>query len=127
MMQEVFLRVYDKHSTFSNEVPILHWIYRITTNVCLKRLRRRSSHPVVDDPAAVSALVDHNGDLADRHAVRQVLAGLDGLTQRVVVHYYLDGMKMEEVAAAVGYSRKTVSKKLEGFRSRARRKLGPQA
>lgn len=122
-MQEVFVRVISEHHTFSGEVPILRWMYRITTNLCLNRLRKRKTHPVVEDAGAVLRLIDAGRDQVDRHAVIQVLGTMDELTQRIAIYYYLDGMKMEEVAEIVGYSRKTVSKKLESFRTKARRML----
>ena len=122
-MQEVFMRVYQQHASFSGEVPILRWIYRITTNLCLNRLRQRRAHPVVQDPDAVRALLDGARDPVDRRAILQVLAKMDPLTQQIAIYYHVDGMKMEEVAEVVGYSRKTVGKKLDAFRSRARRLL----
>lgn len=122
-MQEVFVRVAQSRESFRGEAPMLRWVYRITTNHCLNRLRQRKSHPLVSDPDAVRRLVDggHNED--DRQTVLQLLNQMDPLTQQVAVLHYLDGMKMEEVAEVVGYSRKTVGKKLALFRSRAQRLL----
>lgn len=120
-MQEVFVRVVEQHETFRGEAPVLHWIYRITTNQCLNRLRQQRAHPVVSDPEAVDRLASGAGpDLADRAVVVDLLRSADPLTQQIAVHYYLDEMSMEEVAQHVGRSRKTVGKKLERFRKRAR-------
>lgn len=118
-MQEVFVRVVTSKDSFRGDAPILRWIYRITTNLCLERLRKRRTHPVVTDPEAVRRLVDGRGAPEDRQAVLQILGRADPLTQRVAVHYYLDGMNMEEIADVVGYSRKTVGKKLAAFRADA--------
>lgn len=122
-MQAVFARVIAEHHTFRGEVPILRWMYRITTNLCLNLLRTRRTHPVVGDPEAVDRLLAGSRDAVDRLAVAQIVGGLDELTQSIVVYYYLDGMKMEDVAELVGKSRKTVSVKLEAFRTEARRRL----
>ncbi len=126
-MQEVFVRVAQSHESFRGEVPMLRWIYRITTNLCLNRIRQRKSHPVVSDPDAVRRLVDGQHHDEDRYAVMQVLTHMDPLTQKIAVHHYVDGMHMEEVATMVGYSRKTVSKKLALFRRRAKKLLGGTA
>ena len=104
---------------------MLHWIYRITTYTCLSRMRARKTHPVIGDPAAVEQLIDRASDqVFDRHAVMQVLGRMESTTQTVALHCYVDGMKMEEVAEVVGLSRKTVSKKLAAFRSKAKKLLG---
>jgi RNA polymerase sigma-70 factor (ECF subfamily) len=123
-MQEVFLRVAQSHESFRGEVPMLRWIYRITTNLCLNRIRKRKTHPVVSDPDAMQRIVDGRGGDEDRYAMMQVLGHMDPLTQKIAVHHYVDGMHMEEVAGLVGYSRKTVGKKLAQFRQRAQKLLG---
>ncbi len=120
-VQEVFTRVAAKHDTFRGEAEILNWIYRITTNLCLSWLRRRKSRPLVSDPEAVARM--HGGEseesMVTRRAVHQALLKVDEKTRRMAVYYYLDQMAMEEIAALLGTSRKTVSKKLARFRVRA--------
>nr|XP_061797975.1 ECF RNA polymerase sigma factor SigM-like [Nerophis lumbriciformis] len=122
-MQEVFVRVATKHDSYRGDAPMLRWIYRITTNLCLNRLRQKRTHPVVADPQAVLRMIDGTTRSEDRGAVMTVLAAHDELTQQIAVYYFVDEMSMEEVAETVGYSRKTVSKKLERFRKRARAML----
>jgi RNA polymerase sigma-70 factor, ECF subfamily len=123
-MQEVFVRVIADFDTFRGEAPMLHWIYRITTNVCLDRRRKNQTHPTIEDPEAVLRLIGETPDANDRRAILQVLGRVDQTTQALAVHHYVDGMKMEEVAELVGLSRKTVGKKLAAFRDKARRLLG---
>ena len=55
--------------------------------------------------------------------VRKLLDRFDLKTQAVAVHYYVDEMSQEEVAAAVGMSVPTVRKRLRHFVDRARREL----
>ena len=123
-MQEVFVRVIAAEASFRGDAPMLHWIYRITTHTCLDRLRKRRTHPVVEDPAAVELLIDQGLDQVDRRAIVQVLGRMEATTQTIALHHYVDGMKMEEVADLVGLSRKTVGKKLAAFRTKAKRLLG---
>ncbi|MBI2373775.1 MAG: sigma-70 family RNA polymerase sigma factor [Deltaproteobacteria bacterium] len=118
-MQAVFVRVIEQHESFRGEAPVLQWIYRITTNLCLNRLRQRRAHPIVTDPNAVLAIVAGERDSVDRSTVVALLSRVDLTTQKIAVHYYVDEMSMEEVAELVGLSRKTVGKKLESFRKRA--------
>lgn len=125
-MQEVFLRLVKSAQAPGEKAPLLHWMYRVTTNLCLHRLRKRKTHPVVADPDAVRALVspsDAEGRQVDRQAVWHVMSRCDDLTQQVAVHYFLDEMTMEEVAQVVGRTRKTVSRKLALFERRARKLL----
>ncbi|MCC7380353.1 MAG: sigma-70 family RNA polymerase sigma factor [Deltaproteobacteria bacterium] len=124
VMQEVFVRVISSGDGFRGEGPVLHWMYRITTNICLNRLRSRRRHPAVSEPEAILRQLADPHDAVDRHAVVEVLGRMDQLTQTLAVHHYVDGMKMEEVADLVGVSKKTVGRKLARFREKARRLLG---
>jgi len=48
----------------------------------------------------------------DREAAQKLLDKLDLETQQAVIHYYVDEMTLEEVAAAIGRSIPTVRKRL---------------
>lgn len=122
-MQEVFVRILVTQESFGGDGAMLRWIYRVTTNLCLNRLRKRRTHPVVSDPDAVDRLANRDNP-DDRRAVLQILHRMDALTQQIAVYHYVDGMKMEEIGELVGYSRKTVGKKLADFRKKAKRLLG---
>lgn len=125
-MQEVFLRLARGKRPPGSDGPILHWLYRVTTNLCLNRLRQRKAHPLALDPDMVRQLVDESDPERRQvalQAVLHVMRRCDHLTQQVALHYHLDGMNMDEVAAVVGYSRKTVGKKLAAFKKKAQRLL----
>ena len=44
--QDVFMRVYRGLSAFRSESKLSTWIYRITTNVCISRLRLKKHDTV---------------------------------------------------------------------------------
>ncbi len=44
MVQEVFIRVWERHDFFKHECQVSTWIYRITVNVCLTEIRRRKNY-----------------------------------------------------------------------------------
>lgn len=44
MVQEVFIKVWERHDFFKNECQVSTWIYRITVNVCLTEIRRRKNY-----------------------------------------------------------------------------------
>lgn len=111
--QEVFVLVMNRGHQFRGEAELSTWIYRITTNHCLNRIRgdRRRS-------ARAEQSLDW-GDLApadpyDRYRLKteltELLAGLEPLDQAILVHRYLDGMTQAEIAAVTGRSRRTVGK-----------------
>jgi RNA polymerase sigma-70 factor (ECF subfamily) len=119
--QEVFVRALTHLDGFRFGSP-LQWLHGIATRHCLNRLRdesRRGAARARELRTAPAA--DPAGAIADRDQVVRIIAQLDETTARIAVHHLVDGMTQEEVAAAVGLSRRTVGVKLQAFFAAARR------
>ena len=123
--QEVFVRLVRNMERLEDRGGALPWIYRVTTNHCLNVLRnagRRGEGALLpdleaDDRSATEAM-------PDRLLAQEILQRFDASTQAVVVGVFVDGMEREEVAATLGISKRTVSRRLERFLSSSRRFLG---
>ena len=112
--QEVFLRLIDGDArTLSHPEP-LAWLLRVTTNLCLNRLRddrRRKNLLAVKTPDN-----DHNSRNADaRTALTQILTGVPGDLQQIAVYHHADGMTCDEIAPLFGVSRRTIGNRLLAF------------
>lgn len=120
--QEVFVKLLREDRLLGEDGDVLPWIYRVTTHHCLnlRRDARGRPAPGVADPLEVVA-----GDepYPERRLAQQVLARFDPTTQAVAVGVLVDGMEREEVAGALGISRRTVHRKLTRFLAGARRLL----
>ncbi|MGK0362657.1 MAG: RNA polymerase sigma-70 factor (ECF subfamily) [Bradymonadia bacterium] len=120
VMQEVFARLVAQHHRLRGDVPVLHWLYRVTTQLSLTRLRKQKTHPVVADPDAMSRLATGSEDqVVNRRAVLALLERLRSPGREFAVYYFLDRMTMDEIAEMTGTSRKTVSRHLKRVRARA--------
>jgi RNA polymerase sigma-70 factor (ECF subfamily) len=122
--QDVFLKLVRDLSRFQQGTPVLAWLNRVASNHCLN-LRRAGRHrgdgrPEGDLEVLEAAPVTSH---PDRALARQVLARFDETTRLVAVGVLVDGMEHEEVAEALGLSRRSVSRKLERFLGGARRFL----
>ncbi len=122
--QEVFVKLLREERLVGDGDDVLPWIYRVTTHHCLN-LRRSGAARLCAangaEPLEVAA-----GAVApfpERRLAQQVLARFDPTTQAVAVGVLVDGMEREEVAGALGISRRTVHRKLARFLSGARRLL----
>jgi RNA polymerase sigma-70 factor (ECF subfamily) len=122
--QEVFVRLLRHESLLGDGEDVLPWIYRVTTHHCLN-LRRdglRGARAAAG-AGALSVAADAAVSYPDRQLAQQVLARFDATTQAVAVGVLVDGMEREEVAGALGISRRTVHRKLARFLEGARRLL----
>jgi RNA polymerase sigma-70 factor (ECF subfamily) len=119
--QEAFLRAYKNLHTFRFDCSFHTWIHRITTNLCLDQLRRRKVRK--EEPAVVQTAegeVDRTRELAapgaDGNPARKLLSRelrerlqvvLEGLTAReraVFELRHFEGLKLKEIAEALGTS-----------------------
>lgn len=128
-VQETFARVIRSWDTFQAQSSPLTWMYQITTNWCLNRLRDRKGHARKHEERRDRIVGDgytagHDGAGLDDDAVRALLADADDETRRIVLHLYFDDMTREEAAVLVGISVPTLRKRLDHFFKRARRTLG---
>jgi RNA polymerase sigma-70 factor (ECF subfamily) len=116
--QEVFLRAMKgmkgRGELASVDSPIA-WLYRVTTNLCLTRLRdseRRSSLLRQSQPASV-ATPEPAVDAA--LTVRALLRDVPEDLQEIAICYFVDRMSQDEIAEIIGLSRRTVSYRVQQF------------
>lgn len=128
-VQETFARVIRAGDQFRAEASPLTWMYQISTNWCLNRIRDRKGHDKKhhDRRGEIvgSEQVDANSDLRlDDATLRSMLEEEDDETQRLVIALFYDDMTREEAAKTLGISVPTLRKRLDLFLRRARRVLG---
>ena len=121
--QEVFMKLVRDIDRLSEREAALPWIYRVATNHCLNLLRdarRRGGDAPGATDDALELVPGAAPSFPDRQLARQVLSRFDVQTQAIAVGVLVDGMEHEEVAGALGISRKTVHRKLTRFLERAK-------
>jgi RNA polymerase sigma-70 factor (ECF subfamily) len=121
--QEVFLRLVRGEVALEEREDLAPWLFRVATNYCLN-LRRNARHrgeTSMDDGVELAEPV--RGDRLDAIVVQRLLARFDTTTQLIATAILVDEQEHEDVAAALGLSRRTMARKLERFIELARRHL----
>lgn len=133
LLQDAFLRAYEKLDRFHGDSGFYTWVYRIAVNLTLSDRRRRrlpfgrtsvrgegfnpSADPVATDPARPL-------EQAERDAlVQQALDALQPDHRAVVVMKDLDGLRYEEIADMLRIPIGTVRSRLHRARSELRERL----
>jgi RNA polymerase sigma-70 factor (ECF subfamily) len=123
--QEVFVKLVRDIARFEDPATTLPWMYRVATNHCLNLIRAGRRHGEQDlGEWELAAPPDGAASYPDRHLAGTVLAQFDEGTQAVAMGVLVDGMGHEELAGALGISRKTVERRLGRFLERARKLVG---
>jgi RNA polymerase sigma-70 factor (ECF subfamily) len=135
LLQDAFLRAYQRLGTFHGGSSFYTWIYRIAVNVALsdRRKRKRGAWRIREDRG--SERIETSDDpkrtdptlpleQAERDA--QVQAALNALApdhRAVVVLKDLDGLRYEEIAEVLGVPIGTVRSRLHRARFELRERL----
>ena len=101
--------------TLRNWEAVRPWLMRITVNACHKMLRRRKR----ETPSGDETLFDRPIKPSDATEIWSLVEQLDALYSVPLTMFYADGMKLEEIAAALHVPKGTVSARM----TRGRQKL----
>lgn len=111
-VQDVFVQLQRALPSFRGDADLTTWIYRITTNHCLNRLRSRARWRNVlatveslSDTTLASRFAD---DLERRELLQMLLSQLSAREVQVLVHTYYDDMTQPEIATVLGVSERTI-------------------
>lgn len=123
-VQEVFVRALQTGSQFRHESSPMSWLYRITTNHCLNRLRDsgRRSHLLRAQLGDASLAFTPDGELS--FAVREVLRLLPPEVCEIAIYSHVDRLSHDEIAALLDLSPRTIRNRLREFQTRAQTALG---
>lgn len=116
-VQETFLRAYKNYATFEGRSSEKTWLTTIAVNVCKNMLRSPWRKRNLGD-APLEAIRTEDPSLPDPTVSRAVMR-LPSEQRVAIVLYYVQGMKIREIAAALKVPPQTISSRL----SRAREKL----
>lgn len=118
-MQDVFVQLVRHQHRLHDQAPS-SLLLRITTNVCLNRIRSRRRHPEDSDLGLLERIADApdpEGAGVARALLRRVFDAQPESTKVMAVLHLRDGWTLEEVAEHMGMSVSGVRKRLRGLKA----------
>ncbi|MBW2109133.1 MAG: RNA polymerase sigma factor [Deltaproteobacteria bacterium] len=138
IVQDVFIKVYEKIHTFRGESSLATWLHRITVNLCLNWKRRWTrrfrwhhqplekedgmDYPELGTSEGVAEQLYEQKEL--KHLLWRQLQQLPGDARAVFVLKEVEGLSYDEIAKALNIKKGTVSSRLFYARKRLRTALG---
>lgn len=122
--QDVFVKVYGSLGSFQQKSTFSTWLYRITYNESINRLRKNQRKPATDsiDGAVDAGAWDHGlnqEDKEDRKLISESLKQLSEIDQVIVTLYYYEDRPLKEIAEIVSLTESNIKARLH----RSRQKL----
>lgn len=117
VVQEAFLRLWEKAPEFESPAHERAWLLKVAVNGCKSRLRspwHRRTAPLLDSYPAADP---------EEQAVLEVIQSLPPKDRTVIHLYYYEGYQTAEIAAMTGWREGTVRSRLARARDRLRQLL----
>lgn len=116
------MQIYKKYLSFRGESDPFTWIYRITTNVCINHLKKEAAlgeNLMVHD-LEISDELSGVERLESKIFLNELFSIWDKKTQKIGFLAYVEGLTQTEISKVLRISRKTVNRKLQKIRIKAK-------
>lgn len=124
-VQEIFIRVWEKLSSFSGQSAFGTWLHRVAVNHLLRRRQRRAIHEARHADAVQAELVRAPATRPDlRVALEGAVARLPHGAREIFVLHDMEGYKHDEIAGLLGIDPGTSRSQLHRARMQLRVLLG---
>jgi RNA polymerase sigma-70 factor (ECF subfamily) len=134
IVQETFMRAYEKIGSYQPDRPLQGWLYRLAYNLCVDYYRkfnkRKRLHDDFDAVAGRYACEGESGqELCESRqtaaAIERALSSLSQRQREVFTLKYRQGMKLQQVAETMAVSLGTVKALHHRALQRIRREVAP--
>lgn len=119
VVQDVFVRAWNKLATFRGESAFATWLHRLATNVCLRRAERER-RTTLDEATDLDALPARSAEPGMHLDLATALERLTPAVRYVVVLFDLEGYSHDEIAGMLGISADSSKMRLHRGRSALR-------
>lgn len=123
--QDVFVRVWQKLSTFRGDAAFSTWLHRLAVNVIIERFRSAAQRrlKLVDDGVVMEALPARSERPDRRLQLDAALEHLPDGARQIFVLHDVEGYKHEEIASLLAISAGTSKAQLHRARMLLRKRL----
>lgn len=133
LCQMIFIKVMQKLSQFSGQVPLEHWVSRVAINTCINQIKAEKARPelreadlseeqaaLIHNMAATTGELPPDQHIASRELVEHLMKGLKPAERLVIDLLYLQQRSVAEIQEIAGWSSALV--KVRAFRARQKMK-----
>jgi RNA polymerase sigma-70 factor (ECF subfamily) len=137
LAQEAFVRAYTNISSFNQHLKFSTWLYRIATNLCIDRLRKKKPDYFLDAeiagtegltmysqiPAKTTLPEDEVVSLEIQQQIQQEISKLPEKYRSVIVLKYIEELSLNEISSILELPLGTVKTRIHRGREALREHL----
>jgi RNA polymerase sigma-70 factor (ECF subfamily) len=110
--QVVFVKVYQRLSSYDHRLKFFSWLYRITVNESLNHLRQRKPMERVTDQAWVSDAQDEAEQADTARLIQEAIQELSPDHRAVILLRHFEGLGYDQIAEVLAITEKKVKSRL---------------
>jgi RNA polymerase sigma-70 factor (ECF subfamily) len=109
--QDIFVRVYQRLDSYDGTSSFIAWLLRVSRNICIDRLRRRSARPPASDLALDDGIElvaggpspeEEAASSARKALLYRALNGMSDKNREIILLKEIHGLKLEEISEMLG-------------------------
>lgn len=116
LAQETFIIIWQQLPNFKNEANIGTWIYRITTNNCLRQIEKQNRFPKTELPLNLKEEKQINIE-PQIQLLYRFISELSEI-ERIIISLELENVKQAEIANIVGLSEANIRVKIHRIKEK---------
>lgn len=118
--QEVCLQIWRCKDNFKKEAEWSTWIYRLTLNVCLTLVKKKSITTEFHDLNALKSIEQKGHSASDNEAIDNLYAAIKKLSEvdRAVIILYLEEKSYQEIAEIMGTNPTNIGVRINRIKKR---------
>lgn len=117
LRQDALINIWRGMQNFRGDSEEKTWIYRVTVNSCLSTIRKQSRHKH-ESLEGLYGLIE--SDDPEKEAIEQIHRVIGALNpqDKAIIMMWLDELKYEEIAEAMGLNRNTIATKIKRIKEK---------
>ena len=124
VVQETFIKVFNKIDTFKEKSGLYTWIYAIALNLSRDRMRIKQDMLELKDEWIGNDDVESHVEInIDREQLRKEIFGMNSLYREVLVLFYYEELSIREISNLLNEKEGTIKSKLSRGRNMLKESL----
>jgi len=125
LYQDIVLQLWKSYSKFKGKSKLSTWIYQVSLNTALYKLRQEKSKLQLDSLTHVHFDIPEISDLEQKESIERVKELMSGLTdiEKALISLYLDEYSHEEISEIMGITKTNVATKINRIKQKLKMML----
>jgi RNA polymerase sigma-70 factor (ECF subfamily) len=115
ILQEIFIQIYKKVSSYRGNSSFYTWVYKIAINLCRNYIRRTDNYFQIDNDDDIEAFDDVELETIDniyRGRIKDIVFAMPELYREVIILFYYEDLPVKQICTILDEAENTIKSRL---------------